>query len=100
MDAQPDVVASQSRVLEFSGEPVHGRNTRLTSSDSIIFLARGFDDLREAARIEAGAADQRAIDVRLRHQFARVFRFHASAVLDADAVGRGFIGHFAQGLRE
>jgi hypothetical protein len=33
-------------------------------------LARGFDDLSEAARVETCSADERAVDVRLAHEFA------------------------------
>ena len=47
-----------------------------------------FDDGGEAPRIEAGAADQRAVDVGLGEEFLRVLGFDAAAVLDADAFGR------------
>src|SRR5262249_723440 len=59
-------------------------------------LARRFDDLGEAARVEAGAADERAVDVWLAHEFARVLRFHAATVLNSDSLSCGLIGHFAQ----
>src|SRR5581483_1269336 len=56
----------------------------------------GFDDLREAARIEAGATDECAVDVLLRHEFSGVFRLHAAAVLNTNALGRGRVGKFAE----
>ena len=46
----------------------------------MLLFARGFDDLGEAARVEAGAADEGAVDVGLAHEFAGVLRFHAAAV--------------------
>src|SRR3954469_7055215 len=59
---------------------------------------RAFNDLGKAARIEAGAADQRTVDVRLGHQFPGVVRFHTASVLDPDFVSRGFIGNFSEHL--
>ena len=59
-------------------------------------VARGLHDLGEAAGVQAGAADQGAIDVTLTHEFARILRFHTSAVLDQHSVGCSVIGHFAQ----
>ena len=50
----------------------------------------GPDDLGEAARVEAGPADQGAVDVRLGQEIGRVGRLDAAAVLDAHLVrGRG-----------
>ena len=63
-----------------------------------LLIARGFDDLGEAARVEAGAADERAVDVGLAHEFAGILRFHAAAVLNPHSLGCGLIGHFAQGV--
>ena len=59
-------------------------------------VARRFDDLGEAARVKAGAADERAVNVGLTHEFASIFRFHAAAVLDPHSLGCGLIGHFAE----
>ena len=41
-------------------------------------------DQRELLRIEARAADERAVDLRVRHELADVARLHAPAVLDPD----------------
>ena len=60
------------------------------------FSLRGFDDLGEAARVEAGAADEGAIDVGLAHEFAGVLWFNTAAILDSDSLGGGVVGHFAQ----
>ena len=62
----------------------------------LLFLSRGLHDLGKAARIEAGAADEGAVDVGLAHEFAGILRFHAAAVLNPNSLGRGLIGHFAQ----
>ena len=43
-------------------------------------VARGFDDLGEAARVEAGAANESAVDVGLTHEFAGILWFDAAAV--------------------
>ena len=61
-----------------------------------LFFARSFDDLGEAARVEAGSANKRAVDVGLAHEFAGILRFHAAAVLNSDPVGCGVVRHFAQ----
>ena len=53
-------------------------------------------DLREAARIEARAADQRAVDIGLRHERARIVGLHAAAVLDPNFVRGRLIGNFAE----
>ena len=63
-----------------------------------LLIARGLDDLGEAARVEAGAADEGAVDVWLAHEFAGILRFHAAAVLNPDSLGCGLIGHFAQNV--
>src|SRR5215831_9867991 len=52
-----------------------------------LLLARGFDDLGEAARVEAGTADEGAVDVGLDHEFASVLWFHAAAVLNSHSLG-------------
>src|SRR5688500_2189020 len=58
--------------------------------------ATGLHDLGEAARIEAGAADEGAVDIRLGHKRAGVVRLHAAAVLDPNLVGGGFIGNLTE----
>ena len=45
--------------------------------------ARGLDDRREVVGVEAGAADQGAVDVRLGHQLGRVAGLDRAAVEDA-----------------
>src|SRR5262249_55664777 len=70
--------------------------TYLEIKKKLLFVAGGFDDLGEAAGIEAGATNECTVDVRLGHQIARVVRFHAAAVLNPNLVGRRFVGHFAQ----
>ena len=62
----------------------------------VLLFARGLHDLGEAARVEAGSANEGAVDVWLAHQFVGILRFHAAAVLDPDSLGCGLIGHFAQ----
>src|SRR5689334_4978360 len=52
-------------------------------------------DLREALRVEAGAAHQGAIDLLLRHECGTVFRLHAAAIEDAHALRDGI----AEGAR-
>src|SRR6266516_930101 len=64
----------------------------------LLSFARGFDDLGEAARIQAGTADEGAVDVRLAHEFACVLWFHAAAILNAHPLGRGLVSHLAQGV--
>src|SRR5256885_837562 len=49
-----------------------------------------FDDVHEAPLFEGSAADQRAVHVRLDHQFRRVGGFDTAAVLDADLAGDHF----------
>src|SRR6266487_4804970 len=75
------------------------RDARLpTGWKPVLLVPRGLDDLGEAARVEAGAADQCAVDIRLAHQFARILRFHATSVLDPHTLGRCVVGHLAQGV--
>ncbi len=52
-----------------------------------LLFTRGFDDLGEAARVEAGATDEGAVDVRLAHEFAGVLWFDAAAVLNPHSLG-------------
>src|SRR5439155_18462119 len=47
-----------------------------------LFLAGRLNDLGEAAWVKAGPADERAVDVRLAHELARVLWFDAAAVLN------------------
>src|SRR4029453_10987664 len=63
-----------------------------------LLIARGLDDLSEAARIKAGATDEGAIDVCLVHELACVFWFNAPAVLNADAFGGRVVCHFVQSV--
>src|SRR5580704_10054814 len=64
----------------------------------LLLVASGLDDLDEAARIEARAADEGSVDVRLAHQFARVLWLNAPAVLNAHTLGRRIIGHLVQSV--
>ena len=54
-------------------------------------LNRIFDDVSKTSRFQRRAAHQRAVHVRLAHQFPGVGRLDAAAVLDADFSGRGFV---------
>src|SRR4029077_13371968 len=67
-------------------------------SSRVLLLARGFNDLGEAARVQAGAADESAIDIGLAYQFACVLWFYASAILKTHALGRRVVSHFAQDM--
>src|SRR5262250_715804 len=69
-------------------------------SEGPLPFRRGFHDRGEAARIETGAANQCAVDVRLAHQIVRVFRFHAPAILDSNFVGGPVVGYFSQGVTD
>ena len=51
--------------------------------------AGGLDDRGEFARVEAGPADQRPVDVGLGHQLGGVVGLDRAAVEDADPLGRG-----------
>src|SRR5438094_7972102 len=62
-------------------------------------LTSGFDDLRKAARVQAGAAHGGAVDIALAHELARVFRFYASAVLYANPLGSRILRHLTPGWR-
>src|SRR5438093_13206158 len=57
---------------------------------------RAVNNLREAARIEACAADERAIDIWLRHERTGVVRLDTAAVLNPNFAGRGFVGNFSE----
>src|SRR5437588_12509934 len=59
--------------------------TYLEIKRQLLFVARGFHNLGKAAGIEAGPADERAVNIGLRHQLAHVFRFHAAAGLNPNA---------------
>ena len=54
----------------------------------------GSDDFGEAAGVEAGAADECAVDVRLVEKFFGVVGFDAAAVLDADLGRSGGVEYF------
>src|SRR5215469_2593344 len=54
------------------------------------------DNLGEGFGHEAGTADERAVDVRLSHEIADVFRLDGPTIEDA----RGFCGLFAAGVGE
>src|SRR4051812_19026168 len=47
------------------------------------------DDVEKTAQLEAGAADERAVDVGQHGEFADIFRLDAAAVDDVALVGRG-----------
>ncbi len=49
------------------------------------------DDLGEIGRFQAGAAHQRAVDVRLGHEFGHVVGLDGAAVEDAGVVGRDLV---------
>lgn len=52
----------------------------------------GFDDHGESVGFQRGAANQRAVDVRLREQLCGVLVVHRTAVLDDDFSGnRGIV---------
>ncbi len=66
----------------------------------------GFDDHGESVGFQRGAANQRAVDVRLREQLCGVLVVHRAAVLDDDFSGnRGIVfgdvvtDKFVHGLR-
>src|ERR1044072_7206553 len=61
-------------------------------------VLRGFDDLSEAARVETGTTDKGAVDVWLTHELDCVFRLHAAAVLNADALGCRVVRHLMQSV--
>ena len=46
-----------------------------------------FHDFGKRLGIEAGPADQGSVDIRLRHQIARIIRFDASSVEDPGPLG-------------
>ena len=55
----------------------------LDSPLAVLRLASVLHNLRKRRRIQAGAADQRAVDFLLPHQRRRIFRFHTAAVQNA-----------------
>src|SRR5438128_12209179 len=59
-------------------------------------LLRALDNLREAARIEACAADECAVDIWLRHERPGIVRLHTAAVLNPHLVGGGLIRDFSE----
>src|SRR5690606_26090864 len=56
------------------------------------------DDLGEFVGVEAGAADESAVDVGLGHQLGDVRRLHRPAVLDAHRVGGRCVGEVPDAL--
>src|SRR5919108_4289601 len=61
---------------------------------------RALDDQRELVGVEAGAADQRAVDVRLGGQLLGVGGLDAAAVLDAQLVGGGAAHQLGDGAAD
>src|SRR5881275_2568966 len=75
--------------------------TRCSSSSTcrkLLCVSRAVHDLREAARVETGTADERTVDIRLRHECGGVVRLHAAAVLNANFGSRRGIGDLAERL--
>src|SRR6266513_4938949 len=70
------------------GNAYRARPPRDLSAIGRLLFSGSLHNLGEAAGIEAGAADECPINIRLRHQRARIFRFHAAAILDPNAIGR------------
>src|SRR5258708_2594291 len=68
--------------------PPQARDTKLESYDSYtqfdLVLSSSVDDRCEANRVEAGPAYQESVDLRLRPNPLRIFRFAAAAVYDAN----------------
>src|SRR5215471_1855016 len=54
------------------------------------------DDAGEVVGVERRAANERTVDLGLRHEVGRVPGFHAAAVLDADRLGRRLAVELAQ----
>src|SRR5271170_1638795 len=67
----------------FLYSPAHQPPRIPSASSPGLFGAAVLHDLKESAGIEAGAAHEGAIDVRLAHQGYGILRFDAAAVLDA-----------------
>src|SRR4029453_4314190 len=58
------------------------------SNETCLFLRLVADDSQEALGFQARSAYQSAINIRLPHQIADVFRFDASAVQNPNLLGR------------
>src|SRR3989442_9711229 len=58
------------------------------------------DNVGKTAVFQGGAADQRAVHLRLAHQLARVRRLHAATILDAHAPGNCPVKHHGQLLAD
>src|SRR5687768_9301277 len=57
-------------------------------------------DAQEAVGLQGGAADEPTVYVGLGEQTFRVFRLHAAAVLDPDAVGEVLVPPAGDGLAD
>ena len=57
-------------------------------------LRGGANDFHEIGGFEAGAANERAVDIRLAEEFGGVIAFDRSAVQDADRLSRVFAVKF------
>src|SRR5881394_426166 len=66
------------------------------SSCPSLFSRRPFHDLRKTAWLQAGSADERAINVGLGHERGRVVGLDASAVLNPDLLRGRIVGNFAE----
>src|SRR6185295_13658489 len=75
---------AKPEIAEEKGRRVPSCRRRLLSPRPV-----GVRDAEEVGGLEAGAADQGAVDVVDRKQLARIGRFHRAAVEDAHAVGLG-----------
>ena len=62
--------------------------------------AGGGDDGGEVGGLEAGAADEAAVNVGAGEQVGGVVGLHGAAVLDADGVGGGLTGTLGDGLAD
>src|SRR5947207_1650887 len=65
-----------------------------------LLVARGFNDLHEAARVEAGASYKGTVNVWLAHELSCVLWLHAPAVLNTHPFGRRIIGHRVQSMAD
>src|SRR6266498_1673158 len=96
-----DVTGDIGRQLGFAGCSWASDKERALhpiTPSRFLFLAGRLNDLGEAAWVEAGPADEGAVDVRLAHEFARVLWFNAAAVLNADSLSRSVVSHFVQSV--
>src|SRR5690606_33449262 len=66
-----------------SRRPKPSRMMSATGLRLLVMSPGPFHELDVGSGVEAGAADQRAVDFRPLHEFADVVRLHAAAVLDA-----------------